>query len=86
MNDRLLDRRNFTRLCATSFLSAGAILAGRSDALAQGAGALQPQDGRSSFAMAPSFQLSARDPRVSAKENTLRRLKKKRYAQVSHSG
>src|SRR5262245_20098691 len=45
MNDRLLDRRNFTRLCATSFLSATAILVGRSDALAQGAGAV-PTAGR----------------------------------------
>jgi len=45
MNDRLLDRRNFTRLCATSFLSASAILAGRSDGLAQGADAA-PTAGR----------------------------------------
>ena len=45
MNDRLLDRRNFTRLRATSFLSAGAILAGCSDALAQDAGAA-PTAGR----------------------------------------
>src|SRR5262244_4093074 len=45
MNDRLLDRRSFTRLCATSVLSASAILVGRSDALAQGAGAA-PTAGR----------------------------------------
>src|SRR5262245_25334428 len=42
IHDRLLDRRNFTRLCATSFLSGSAILVGRSDALAQGAGAAPP--------------------------------------------
>ena len=37
MNERLLDRRDFTGLCATSFLSAGAMLAVRSGAWAQGA-------------------------------------------------
>src|SRR5215472_17275966 len=39
MNDGLLDRRSFTRLCATSFLSASPIPVARSFALAQGAGA-----------------------------------------------
>src|SRR5215470_12736745 len=37
MNERLLDRRDFTGLCATTFLSAGAMLAVRSGAWAQGA-------------------------------------------------
>src|SRR5262249_18993038 len=37
MNERLLDRRDFTGLCATSFLSAGTMLAVRSGAWAQGA-------------------------------------------------
>ena len=35
MNSRLLDRREFTRLCATSLFSAGAVLAPSSSALAQ---------------------------------------------------
>ena len=37
MNNRLLNRRDFTGLCATSLLSAGAMFAARSDAWAQGA-------------------------------------------------
>src|SRR5206468_10349997 len=37
MNNRLLNRRDFTGMCATSLLSAGAMCAARSDAWAQGA-------------------------------------------------
>jgi hypothetical protein len=37
MNNRLLNRRDFTGLCATSLLSACAMFAARSDAWAQGA-------------------------------------------------
>ena len=37
MNNRLLNRREFTGLCATSLLSAGAMLPARADASTQGA-------------------------------------------------